>query len=71
MITEELSNKYYGYSLKIFFVLFTAHSLINSNLGTIKGPPPSLIQNQWQSKIEDHLMIENHHLIEKIDKHWA
>ena len=21
--------------------------------------------------IEDHLMIENHHLIEKIDKHWA
>ena len=41
MITEELSNKYYENSLKIFFVLFTAHSLINSNLGTIKGPPPS------------------------------
>ena len=27
--------------------------------------------NQWQSNIEDHLMIETHHLIEKIDKHWA
>ena len=44
MITEELSNKYYGNSLKIFFVLFTAHSLTNSNLGTIKGPPSSPIQ---------------------------
>ena len=40
MITEELSHKYYGHSLKIFFVLFTAHSLTNSNLGTIKGPSP-------------------------------
>ena len=24
-----------------------------------------------EQHIEDHLIIENHHLIEKIDKHWA
>ena len=40
MITEQLSNKYYGNSLKIVFVHFTAHSLTNSNLGTMKGPSP-------------------------------
>ena len=32
---------------------------------------PLFFGNQWQSNIEDHLMIEKHHLIEKIDKHWA